>query len=384
MAGSYFDHNATTPLDPRVREAMLPWIGGRFGNPSSIHAFGQAAREAVEKAREQVALLLDATPAEIVFTASATEANNGVVRSCVRGESESSHLVVTGMEHPSVSAVASDLERSGIEISWVAPNLDGVVESDRVIEAVKPQTCLVSMALANNIIGTIQPVQKVAKRCRELGVPILCDAVQAIGKIPVSVTDLSVDFLSIGAHKFYGPLGAAALWVRKGVELQPYLLGGSQERKRRAGTLNVPAIVGMGEAAELACSELDERRSKLSQLRDRLETGLRDCRESVIHGESVERLPNTTHVAFRGIDAQSLLIRLDLAGFAVSAGSACSSGSVEPSPALLSMGVTEDEAASAIRISLGSGNTEEEIDRFLTVLEREVDALRALGASASV
>ena len=363
---------------------MLPWIGERFGNPSSIHAFGQAAREAVERAREQVALLLGATPVEIVFTASATEANNGVVRSCVRAEDESSHFVVTGMEHPSVSAVACDLERSGIEISWVAPNRDGVVESDRVIEAVRPETSLVSMILANNIIGTIQPVQRVAERCRELGVPILCDAVQAIGKIPVSVTELSVDFLSIGAHKFYGPLGAAALWIRKEVDLHPYLLGGSQERNRRAGTMNVPAIVGMGKAAELAFSELDERRSNLSKLRDRLETGLRGMQETRIHGESVERLPNTTHVAFKGIDAQSLLIRLDLAGFAVSAGSACSSGSVEPSPALLSMGVNKEEAASALRISLGSGNTEEEIDRFLTVLTRELNALRALGAKASV
>ncbi len=382
MAGSYFDHNATTPLDPRVREAMLPWIGERFGNPSSIHSFGQAAREAVERAREQVALLLDATPAEIVFTASATEANNGVIRSCVRGEDDSSHFVVTGMEHSSVSAVASDLERSGVEISWVIPDRDGVVEPDRVLAAVRPHTSLVSMVLANNIIGTIQPVEKVANRCRDLGVPVLCDAVQAIGKIPVSVSELGVDFLSIGAHKFYGPLGAAALWIRKGVDLKPYLLGGSQERKRRAGTMNVPAIVGMGMAAELAFSELEERRSKLSRLRDRLERGLREIQETQIHGESVERLPNTTHVAFEGIDAQSLVIRLDLAGFAVSAGSACSSGSVEPSPALLSMGLTREEAVSALRISLGSGNSEEEIERFLTVLTRELNALRALGAKA--
>jgi cysteine desulfurase len=384
MAGTYFDHNATTPVDPRVRESMLPWIGDQFGNPSSIHAFGQAAREAVERAREQVATLLDASPAEIVFTATGTEANNAVIRGCSRIGCTSGHLVVSAMDHPSVAAVATDLESSGFDVSWIAPDANGRIDPDRLAAAIKPDTSLVCLALANNIIGTIQPVEKVARFCRKAGVPILCDAVQAIGKIPVSVRDLDVDFLSLGAHKFYGPLGAAALWIRKGVELNPYLLGGSQERHRRAGTVNVPAIVGMGEAAELAQAELEARRAHLLSLRDRLETGLREIGDIVIHGEAVERLPNTTHVALKDIDAQSLLIRLDLAGFAVSAGSACSSGTVEPSPALLAMGVTPQEALSSLRISLGSGNTEDEVDRFLVVLAREVAALRHLGTRTSV
>lgn len=384
MAGTYFDHNATTPVDPRVRESMLPWIGDQFGNPSSIHAFGQAAREAVERAREQVATLLDASPAEIVFTATGTEANNAVIRGCSRIGCTSGHLVVSAMDHPSVAAVATDLESSGFDVSWIAPDANGRIDPDRLAAAIKPDTSLVCLALANNIIGTIQPVEKVARFCRKASVPILCDAVQAIGKIPVSVRDLDVDFLSLGAHKFYGPLGAAALWIRKGVELNPYLLGGSQERHRRAGTVNVPAIVGMGEAAELAQAELEARRAHLLSLRDRLETGLREIGDIVIHGEAVERLPNTTHVALKDIDAQSLLIRLDLAGFAVSAGSACSSGTVEPSPALLAMGVTPQEALSSLRISLGSGNTEDEVDRFLVVLAREVAALRQLGTRTSV
>jgi cysteine desulfurase len=384
MAGTYFDHNATTPVDPRVRESMLPWIGDQFGNPSSIHAFGQAAREAVERAREQVATLLDASPAEIVFTATGTEANNAVIRGCSRIGCTSGHLVVSAMDHPSVAAVATDLESSGFDVSWIAPDANGRIDPDRLAAAIKPDTSLVCLALANNIIGTIQPVEKVARFCRKAGVPILCDAVQAIGKIPVSVRDLDVDFLSLGAHKFYGPLGAAALWIRKGVELNPYLLGGSQERHRRAGTVNVPAIVGMGEAAELVQAELEARRAHLLSLRDRLETGLREIGDIVIHGEAVERLPNTTHVALKDVDAQSLLIRLDLAGFAVSAGSACSSGTVEPSPALLAMGVTPQEALSSLRISLGSGNTEDEVDRFLVVLAREVAALRQLGTRTSV
>jgi cysteine desulfurase len=384
MAASYVDHNATTPVDPRVREAMLPWIGELFGNPSSIHSFGQAAREAVERAREQVAMLLDASPVEIVFTATGTESNNAVLRGFSRSESGSGHLVVSAMDHPSVLAVAADLERSGFDISWVAPDANGLIDSDRFAAVIRPDTLLVCLAQANNIIGTIQPVEKVSRICQEKKVPILCDAVQAIGKVPVSVTDLAVDYLSLGAHKFYGPLGAAALWIRKGNELDAYLLGGSQERHRRAGTVNVPAIVGMGEAAELAHTELEVRSAHLLSLRNRLETGLKLIGDTVIHGEAVERLPNTTHVAFEGIDAQSLLIRLDLAGFAVSAGSACSSGTVEPSPALLSMGVSRQEALSSLRISFGSGNTENEVDRFLSVLARELAALSQRGLRTSV
>jgi len=376
MAASYFDHNATTPLDPRVRQAMLPWIGERYGNPSSIHSFGQDAREAVESAREQVAKLLDASPAEIVFTASATEANNGVIRSCAERRAGRAHLVVSQMEHPSISVVAADLERSGAEISWVPPQGDGVVTEDSVLAVVEPRTALVCLTLANNIIGTVQPVEAVSARCRELAVPVLCDAVQAIGKMPVSVGDLGIDFLTLSAHKFNGPLGAGALWIRRGVEWEPFLLGGSQERRRRAGTLNVPAIVGMGEAAELVLRELDARKTCVASLRDRLEAGLRKLGDLRVHGESAKRLPNTTHVAFEGIDAQSLLIRLDLAGYAVSAGSACSSGSVEPSAALLSMGISEREALSSLRISLGADNETAEVDRFLVVLERELSALR--------
>ena len=383
MAVAYFDHNSTTPLDPRVREVMLPWLGERFGNPSSIHSHGQKAREAVEKAREQVARLLDVSPVELVFMGSVTEANNTVLRSWSRLMGEEARFVVSMLEHPSLRAVAEDLDASGTQIEWLLPRDSGVVSAEQFQPLAGSDTTLACLTLANNIIGTIQPVEEVARICRLSGARLFCDATQAAGKIPLSVPDLDVDFLSLGAHKFYGPPGAAALWVRKGLELSPYLRGGSQERRRRAGTMNVPAIVGMGEASELAMAELEQRQEHLVALRDRLEAGLHTIGDITIHGEAVWRLPNTTHVAFHGVDAQSLLIRLDLAGFAVSAGSACSSGSVEPSRVLLAMGVPESEALSSIRISLGADNTQQEVDRFLEVLAAELSTLRKLGAGAS-
>jgi cysteine desulfurase len=230
--------------------------------------------------------------------------------------------------------------------------------------------------LANNVVGTVQPVTEVASECGSGGVPLLCDAVQAVGKIPVHVQELGVDYLSLGAHKFYGPLGAAALWVRQGAEFSPLLVGGAQERRRRAGNVNVPAVVGMGRAAELAVAELRERQIVTAALRDRFESGLRSIPDVVIHGQGAARLANTSHVAFTGADSQALLIRLDLEGFAVSAGAACSSGTVEPSETLLAMGVSGEEALSALRISFGQGNTIEEVDAFLAVLTRQVEELR--------
>ena len=249
--------------------------------------------------------------------------------------------------------------------------------------AVRADTRLVCLVLANNVVGTVQPVADVASFCRQAGVPVLCDAAQAVGKIDVHLETLGVDYLTLGAHKFYGPLGAAALWIRKGAPLTPLLRGGSQERQRRAGTQNVPAIVGLGKAAELARLELVERCEHLLSLRRRFESGLEGIPDIVIHGKQAERLPNTTHVAFLGIDNQALLIRLDLAGFAVSAGSACSSGTVEASRTLLGMGVSQEEAMSAIRVSVGQSNTSDEVDGFLEVLGEQVADLRRLTATKS-
>jgi cysteine desulfurase len=342
MRHTYFDHNATTPLDPRVRAAMLPWLGEHHGNPSSVHSFGRQAQEAVEEAREQTARLIGAAPLELVFTAAL-------------------------------------VEELGVEVTRVAPAADGRVDPSTLLAALRDDTFLVCLMLANNELGTLQPVAEVARGCRERGVAVLCDAVQAVGKIPVGVEDLDVDYLTLGAHKFYGPLGAAALWIRKGAELTALLIGGGQERHRRASTVNVPAVVGLGTAAEIARKEMDERQQQLAALRDRFEDGLSEL-DVVVHGDSVPRLPNTSHIALRGVDGEALMIRLDLAGYAVSTGAACSSGTVEPSKTLLALGMTSEEALSSLRVSFGISNTAAEVDAFLEILTKEAALLRSRAA----
>jgi len=391
MASVYLDHNATTPLHPAAREAMLVWLGTQHGNPSSIHRFGQAARNAVEEAREKVAALLGARPPEVVFTASGTEANNAVVFHVARAAGHSSqlgqtgHLVISSFEHPSIREAAARLEKDGVfEVTRVSPGTDGVVAAAAVLAALRPDTRLVCLMLANNEIGTVQPVAEVAAACRARGIPVLCDAVQAVGKIPVSVEALGVDFLTLGAHKFHGPLGAAALWVRKGVEITPLLVGGSQERRRRASTENVPALAGLGAAAAAATAELPARTAHLAALRDAFEAELpRRVPGALLHCTGSPRLPNTAHVAFPGVEGEALLIRLDIAGFAVSTGSACSSGTVEPSKTLLAIGLSREEALSSLRVSFGMTNRPEEVEAFLAALAREVAAIRRL-APASV
>lgn len=381
MAFVYLDNNATTPLHPRAREAMLPWLGETHGNPSSIHRFGQAARNAVEEAREKVAALLGAPAPEIVFTASGTEANNAVlfhIAGTTANETPSpGHLIISAVEHPSIREAAARLSQGGWEVTRVSPGTDGVVPAADMIAALRPETRLVALMLANNELGTLQPVAKVAAACRERRIPVLCDAVQAVGKIPVDVDELGVDYLTVGAHKFHGPLGAAALWVRKGAEITPYLLGGGQERRRRAGTENVAALAGFGETCAAAAEELAHRRTFLAGLRDRFEAGLpQRVPGAVIHCAEAPRLPNTSHIAIPDVEGESLLIRLDVAGFAVSTGSACSSGIVEPSKTLLAMGLSREEALSSLRVSFGMMNQAEEVDRFLDALARETAELR--------
>ncbi|HEX7182073.1 MAG TPA: cysteine desulfurase family protein [Thermoanaerobaculia bacterium] len=383
MGFVYLDHNATTPLDPRAREAMLPWLGELHGNPSSIHRFGQAARNAMEEARDRVAALIGARPPEVIFTASGTEANNMVMFDAARRAGGRGHLVISSIEHPSIRQAATRLEEArpegNFEVTRVSPGTDGVVSASEVVTALRPDTRLVCLMLANNELGTLQPVAEVAAACRERGIPVLCDAVQAVGKIPVDIRELGVDYLVLGGHKFHGPLGAAALWVRKGTEISGLLIGGSQERRRRASTENVPAIVGLGAVAEAAASEIGERRAFLASLRDRFEAELpRRVPDAILHCASSPRLPNTSHVAFPGVEGEALLIRLDLAGFAVSTGSACSSGSVEPSRTLLAIGLSVEEALSSLRVSFGMTNRPEEVDRFLDRLAHEVAELRRL------
>lgn len=381
MPGSpvYLDHNATTPLDPRVAEAMLPWLGGLHGNPSSVHSFGRAARAAVEQARQRVAELVGGSPPEVAFMASGTEANNAVLMS-VFADGAGGHLVISELEHPSIQRAADRLETAGVEVTRLRPAADGVVGAAAVAEVLRPDTRLACLMLANNELGTLQPVAEAAAACRERGVPLLCDAVQAAGKHPIDVGSLGADYLVVAAHKFNGPVGAAALRVREGAGFEPLILGGGQERQRRAGTENVAALVGFGACAAVASSELDHRIERLGSLRDGLEAGLAGIPDARLHCASSPRLPHTTHVAFPGLVGEELVVRLDLAGFAVSTGAACASGVVEPSRTLLAMGVAPEEAIASIRISLGMSNDEAEIDRFLPVLAREVEALRALSA----
>jgi cysteine desulfurase len=379
----YLDHNATTPLDPRVREAMLPWLGERHGNPSSAHRFGRDAQGAVEEARERVAALLGARPLEVVFTASGTEANNAVVFGAGLAHRFTGRLVISAFEHPSIEAAAGRLEGMGMEVVRVAPSADGVVDAAAVAAALTADTRLVCLMLAQNELGTLQPVAEVAAACRERGIPVLCDAVQAVGKIPVEAGGLGVDFLTLGGHKFHGPLGVAALVVRGGAELVPLLVGGKQERRRRAGTANVPGIVGLGEACALAAAELADRKRHLGALRDRFEAGLAAVPGAAVHAARAPRLPNTSHVAFSGVEGDALMVRLDLAGYAVSTGSACASGVVEPSRATLAVGMAPEEAVSSLRVSFGMTNTAAEVDRFLAALGREVEALRELAPAAA-
>ena len=388
MRGSYFDHNATTPLDPEVREAMLPWLGGegagpaRWGNPSSVHRFGQAAREAVEAAREQVARLIDCrTPEEIVFVASGTEANNAVVASLVGESAPGEKIVVSALEHPSILGAAhAAAPRAGVAVVEVPPEEDGVVSAARMAAAAGPGTRLAALVPANNEIGTLQPVAELCRALAGRGVPVLCDAVQAVGKVAVSVQTLGVDYLTLAAHKFHGPLGAAALWIRGGAAFSPLLVGGAQERRRRASTVKVPAVVGLGAACAVAGRDLAERARHLARLRDRFEAGLAAIPQARVHCAGAERLPHTSHVAFPGLVGQELMIRLDLAGFAVSTGAACGSGTVQASPTLTAMGMPYDEAIASLRVSFGLPNTEAEVDALLPALADAVAALRTPAA----
>jgi cysteine desulfurase len=368
----YLDHNATTPVLPEVLDAMLPYFREEYGNASSIHRWGQRARGAVEQSRESVAALLGCRPSEIVFTSGGTESDNLAIFG-VGG-----HVVTTAIEHHAVLNACQTLDASYVKVGAT-----GVVDPDAVAAAMRPETRLVSVMLANNEIGTIQPLTRIAALARERGALVHTDAVQAAGKIAIDVRELGVDLLAISAHKIYGPKGVGALYVRKGVRIRPQMFGGRHERERRAGTENVPGIVGLGKAAEVARRELAAESARLSGLRDRLECGVLERVPDVsVNGAafngSKHRVPNTTNLTFDGIEGESLVIALDLQGISCSTGSACSSGAIEPSHVLTAIGLSGDRARSTLRISLGKQNTAAEVDRVLEVLPGVVERLRAL------
>ncbi|MFC2172228.1 cysteine desulfurase family protein [Acidobacteriota bacterium] len=372
----YLDCNATTPMDPDVLEAMIPYLSGLCANPSSIHTPGQEARNAVEKARIQVAAALHADPTEIFFTSGGTEANNMAIKGALgAGRAGGSHIVTTAIEHSSVLETLHHLEASGVEISEVPVDRHGRVSPDRVLQALREDTRLVTIGHANNEIGTVQPIDEIAGLLAERSVLFHTDAVQSLGKLALDVSRLGVDMASLSGHKCYGPKGVGVLFIRKGSRIDPLLHGGPQEQKLRAGTENVPFIVGMSRVAEVASLRLEEDRKHYLGLRNRLEEEIEKRIDGIqFHGHPEHRLPQTSNVSIDGIDALTFQIRLDLVGFAVSTGSACSSGSSELSHVHAALGL--DEGTSAIRVSLGRMTTEEDCLSFVTAMEEIVKDLR--------
>ena len=378
----YLDYNASCPLHPEVAEEVCRAIREEFGNPSSVHAYGQRAKAALDHARAAVADLLGAQPADVVFTASGTESDNAAIRGAAEAlvPAGRRHLVASRIEHEAVLNTMKALGKRGWSVDLVPPTADGVVEPDRARAALRDDTALVSIMHANNETGVVQPIAELAAACHERGALLHTDAVQSAGKIPVDVGALGVDLLSISGHKFGGPKGVGALWIRPGTRLTPLLTGGRQERNRRAGTENVPAIVGLGAAARIALDKLRSEGRRIMDLRDRMERAIIDTVPgSVVNGGKAPRVPNTSNIAFERVEAESLLIALDLEGIAVSTGSACSSGTLDPSHVLMAMGLPPERVQSSIRFSLGAGTTAEEIERLLEVLPPVVARLRAAG-----
>lgn len=384
----YLDHNATTPVAPAVADAMTSALRTVFGNPSSVHAYGQEAKTALDEARSAVARLIGAEPTEIVFTSGGSESDNLAIRGVAEAAAPGRrHLVAGAIEHEAVLRTLKALDGADRPTTLVRVDERGVITADRLAEALTDETALVSVMHANNEIGTIQPVAELAALARDRGALVHTDAVQSVGKIPVDVRELGVDLLSLSGHKFNGPKGAGALWIRRGTRLHAQLTGGRQERNRRAGTENLPAIVGLGAAARRLLEARGKGADDVTALRNRLEAGiLAGVPGTAVNGGTSPRVGNTSNISFHGVEAESLLIALDLEGIAVSTGSACSSGTLEPSHVLRAMGLSPHRTQSSIRFSLGLGNTAADVDRVVEVLPGLVDRLRALtgrGAAAA-
>jgi cysteine desulfurase len=384
MKRIYLDHNATTPIRSEVLTAMMPYLTEDYGNASSIHAFGQDARGAVEQARGQVAALVGTPAADIMFTSGGTESNNHAILGAVAAApGQSKHVITTAIEHVAVLDACRALAKQGIELTILPVSRDGLVNPEDVRSAIRPETVLITIMLANNEIGVIEPIEEIGKIAEEKGIVFHADAVQAAGKIPIDVEKLGVDLLSISAHKFSGPKGVGALYVRKGTQLAPLLFGGHSERDRRPGTEDVAAIAGMGKAAELAVSSLREDSARVGNLRDWLERGLLDrVPHAWVNGARVPRVPNTANLTFPYIEGESMVIALDLKGIACSTGAACSSGAVEPSHVLLALGLAPEDARATLRLSLGHQTTEDEIDFALETIPPVIERLRQLSPTS--
>lgn len=380
----YLDYAATTPTHPKVVETMQPYFSEKFGNPSSIHSFGQEARAAVENARDKVAKLIGAKSEEIVFTSGGTEADNFALEGVAfASEKKGTHIIISAIEHHAITECCEFLKKRGFQINYLPVDKTGLVNPDDVSRAITDKTVLVSIMHANNEIGTIEPMAEISKIVKERGICFHTDAVQTAGHLPVNVNELGVDLLAMSAHKLYGPKGVGALFIRKGIRMVSFLHGGGQENNRRASTENVPGIVGFGAAAELVLQEMKEENIKLIPLRDKLIKGiLEKIPDSQLNGHPTLRLPNNVNVSIKYVEGESMLLNLDMQGIAASTGSACSSGSLEPSHVLMAIGLSHELAHGSLRFTLGKYTTDEDIDLVLKILPKIVEKLRAMSPLA--
>lgn len=384
MRRIYLDHNASTPVHPEVLEAMLPYLSDRFGNPSSIHAFGREAKEALDASRETIAHFLEVSPEEVVFTSGGTESDNLAVKGVAHAKDRPGHIITTQIEHHAVLRTCEALEREGWAVTYLPVDEHGLVDPAEVRRALRPDTALISVMHANSEVGTIEPIEEIARVAQGAGIPLHVDGVQSFGKIPYTPKEIGISVLAFSSHKIYGPKGVGALWIRRGTRMVGIQHGGDHERRRRAGTENVAGIVGFAKAVETRRKEMADEAIRVRALRDGLWEGIREHIDGVkLNGHPIRRLPSTLNVSFKGIESESLILGLDLKGVGVSAGSACSSGSLEPSYVLTAMGVPAELGMAAARFSLGRGTTQDEIDYVLEVLAGVVERLRALSPVAS-
>jgi cysteine desulfurase len=384
----YLDNNATTRVLPEVAEAMLPFLTEHYGNPSSIHRFGSAVGERLTVAREQVGNLIGAAdPIEIIFTSCGTEGDNAAIRGILEARPNKRHIVTTQVEHPAVLGLCQHLEKKGYRVTWLSVDENGGLDVEELRSALTDDTALVSVMWANNETGVIFPIEQIGAIVKDKGIPLHVDAVQAAGKIHLKVEDLPVDLMTISGHKFHAPKGIGALYVKRGLTFPPFMIGGHQERNRRGGTENVPGIIGMGKAAEVAFSRIDSDAARIRGLRDQLESLLlRSCPGSRVNGGAQKRLPNTCNISFRYLEGESILVLLDQQGICASTGSACTAGSAEPSHVLRAMKVPPDWLQGAVRFSLGRFNTEEEIDYVnekMPAIVQRLERFSSLGKLAS-
>lgn len=379
MKRIYLDYASTTPVDRRVQKAMAPYFSEKFGNTMSLHSFGQEAKIALEESREKIARVIGAKAKEIVFTSSATESNNLALKGIAfANKNKGNHIIISVIEHPCVLESAKWLEKQNFEITMVKVDKYGLVNPDDVKKAIKENTILVSIIQASNEIGTIQPITEIAKLCRGKGVYFHTDAAQSFGKIPIDVNKMNIDLLTASSHKIYGPKGAACLYVREGIKLQPLLHGGGQENGLRSSTINVPAIVGFAKAAEICEKEMKSESKRQIKLRDYLIKNILKIEGSHLNGHPEKRLPNNINVSFDFIEGEAMVIQLDMEGIALSTGSACSSATLEPSHVLLAIGLKPEQAHGSLRISLGKQTTKKDIDYFLKVLSPIIKRLRKI------